>query len=294
MSKILIDFVAGTHGNFLEVILNQGFGLTDPLHDPFTPQGASHNKSSDYRRNKLFHADHWSLFSPEKLKTADKIISIRFLPEDLLLVMSISMLRAADLGLDNDNLEIDTVNKLSNFRYQSVLDNLLHAYPEINLANSNGCVPRNILREFYKFGFKDHTVNGYWQELQKLTYSKNSQVEYFDFQSFYDLTLFKQNLQLLEDFVGLPFEFGHDLYKLHEKFLSLNPYRYHKHQCDQIISSIQKNQNQDISKLTLFQESYINGVLENLYNKEMPFHDINYFTSTKDVLHYIEQLAPSL
>jgi hypothetical protein len=49
-----------------------------------------------------------------------------------------------------------------------------------------------------------------------------------------------------------------------------------------------------VPQLTLFQESYINGTLERLFQREMPFHQPDYFTSTKDMLYYINHTAPNL
>jgi hypothetical protein len=116
----------------------------------------------------------------------------------------------------------------------------------------------------------------------------------FKFKAFYDYNLFVDTLKELQDFIGIPFKFNSDLEILHKKFLTLIPYVNHQAQCDNIISAIQQGQKQIIPSLTMLQESYINGQLENIYKKEMPFHDLNYFTSTKDVLQYLETQAPDL
>jgi hypothetical protein len=42
------------------------------------------------------------------------------------------------------------------------------------------------------------------------------------------------------------------------------------------------------------QESYINGRLEDIFKKEMPFQQDLYFTNTEDVLYYINNQAPNL
>ena len=82
--------------------------------------------------------------------------------------------------------------------------------------------------------------------------------------------------------------------KLHQKFLAQIPYVGNQAQCNDIVSAVQSNQDQIIPALTLLQESYINAKMENIYKKEMPFHDLNYFTSTKDMLQYIKTQAPNL
>lgn len=294
MKKIPIDFVAGTHGNFLEVILNRGFGFSEDSHDPFTELGTSHNKTNHYHSNKIFHADHWSERTSGALVSADKIVSIRFDQEDLLMVTSVSLARAGDLAIHNNDLEIDTYNKLNNDYYRATLDEILKAYPSVNATPESPSIPRNILREYYKFGFKNPDINGYWKKLQQLVYLPDQQVFYVEFKNFYNANAFFQTLRDLEQFVGKSFNFDRPLEDLYEKFLSMNNYKDHQVQCDQILQAVQQEVDISIPKLTLFQESYINARLENMFNKEMPFHDSKYFTSIKDVLYYINNQAPNL
>jgi hypothetical protein len=287
---IPIDFVAGTHGHFLEVVLNNFFNSTATNLDPFNSLGASHKVNSEYLNSRMFVARHWFEDSVNKLSQFDRAISIQFEQDDLLLVSSVSLLRAGDQGIDNNQLEIDTYSKLNNVFYQGVLAEILNAYPEFD--NSNGLIPRNILREFFKFGFSNPNINGYWKKQQQMHYTMP--VFIFKFKAFYNYNLFVDTLKELQDFIGIPFKFNSDLEILHKKFLNLIPYVDHQLQCDNIISAIQQGQKQIIPLLTMLQESYINGQLENIYKKEMPFHDLNYFTSTVDVLQYLETQPTNL
>ena len=148
---IPIDFVAGTHGHFLEVVLNRFFNITKTNLDPFNALGASHNVNAEYLNSRLFVARHWFEDSTDQISQFNRAISIQFDLDDLLLVSSVSLLRAGDLGIDNNQLEIDTYIKLNNKFYQGLLAEILNAYPDFE--NSNGSIPRNILREFFKFGF---------------------------------------------------------------------------------------------------------------------------------------------
>ena len=146
---IPIDFVAGSHGNFLEIILNQYFQIAE-TDNAFTITGASHRKSKHYEQNKIFSADHWfQKCSCEYFKQFDKIISIRFDQDDLLLLSSVSLLRAGDMNIDNNYLEIDTRVKLNNSYYSNIIDQIDHAYPYLDPNTSS--IPRNVLREFFKF-----------------------------------------------------------------------------------------------------------------------------------------------
>ena len=287
---IPIDFVAGTHGHFLEIVLNKFFNITSVDFSPFNALGASHVVEKNYLDSRVFEAQHWFENQIDKLNQFERAISIQFDQDDLLLVSSVSLLRAGDLGIDNDQLEVDTYNKLGNKHYRSVLAEILNAYPF--LSRNDTAIPRNVLREFFKFGFSNPEINGYWKKQQQMRY--NIPVFVFKFKAFYNYNLLVDTLAELENFLGMPFRFDSELKILHSKFLNLIPYVGHTDQCNAIVSSVQYNLDQIIPPLTLLQESYINGQLENIYKKEMPFHDLNYFTSTKDVLYYLNTLAPNL
>jgi hypothetical protein len=286
---IPIDFVAGAHGNFLEIVLNRFFGAVSDCGDPFTLLGTSHLKSQDYLNQRVFVSNHW-FQTPHSLDQYSRAISIQFDQDDLLLLSSVSLLRAGDMGIDNDQLEINTFQKLDNMHYRPLLAEIMHAYKFLD-ANAQS-IPRNVLREFFKFGFKDPDINGYWKKQQLMSYTQP--VFVFQFKAFYNFDLFVKTLKNLEKFIGRSFNFCDELQQLHKKFLSIIPYQFHKKQCDQLLGYICQGRDFPISKLTLLQESYLNAQLEKKFNKEMPFHDSNYFTSTADVLYYINNQAPNL
>jgi hypothetical protein len=61
MTQVSIDFVAGSHGNFLEFVCNKFLGKLDINFSPFNAAGASHIKSQSFLKNRLFVADHYVL-----------------------------------------------------------------------------------------------------------------------------------------------------------------------------------------------------------------------------------------
>jgi hypothetical protein len=287
---IPIDFVAGTHGHFLEIVLNKFFNTTSVDFDPFDDLGASHNITKEYLDTRIFVAQHWFERSIKELPYFDQAISIQFDQDDLLLVSSVSFLRAGNTGIENNLLEIDTVSKLNNKFYSNLLTEIITAYP--GTCDVNGSIPRNVLREFFKFGFFDPCINGYWKKQQQMHYT--IPVFVFKFKAFYNKDLFVKSLLELQQFLKMPLKLNDEFEKLHQKFLAQIPYVGNQAQCNDIVSAVQSNQDQIIPALTLLQESYINAKMENIYKKEMPFHDLNYFTSTKDMLQYIKTQAPNL
>jgi hypothetical protein len=132
---IYIDFQGGAHGNYMEFVCNKFLGKVPTKGEPFNSLGASHNKQ--YLDKKKFKAWHYFEFRGTKtiLKNS-KIISIQIIPDDLLLLSSISLLRAGDYNIDNDQLEVDTYNKLNNIDYCRVLDNLISSFFQSQISNS--------------------------------------------------------------------------------------------------------------------------------------------------------------
>jgi hypothetical protein len=131
---ICIDFQGGAHGNYLEFVCNKIIGVTNGT--PFNSLGSSHNKQ--YTGEKMFYARHYSFWPSPFL--SDKIISIQIDIDDLLPLQQVSLLRAGDYDYDNDQLEIDTYNKLNNVHYRWVLDMLIDGFFKNQIQNSYDAV----------------------------------------------------------------------------------------------------------------------------------------------------------
>jgi hypothetical protein len=155
---IQIDFQGGAHGNYLEFVCNTMCGVTGNVL-PFNSAGASHSKQ--YIGKKVFYADHYSYQGKD---LGEKVVSIQITNNDLLPLLQISLLRAGDYGYDNNNLEVDTYNKLNNSDYRWALDKLIDgffkdqvqqsynnvrdpAWPDIKTLNDYNALPANIQHE---------------------------------------------------------------------------------------------------------------------------------------------------
>lgn len=289
---IPLDFVAGTHGHFVEYVLNRSFGFCTQDFDPFTVQGTSHQRPKSYIDSRQIVCGHWFENRPHTISQANHVIRIVFAKDDALWVTALSLARSGDLRINDDQLHIQTKSKLSNFYYRSMLDKIYDAYDCLNPNDES--IPRNVLREFFKFGFRDPAVNGYWCKLQDMLSVPVKNQYQIQFRDIYDLEKFCQNINNIADWLKLPCDIQQWLEPLHRKFLSYLDNPTLKDQCDEIVACVVEQQHIDIPKLTLLQESYMNGRLEKIYQKEMPFHDINYFTNTKDIIQYIKYQAPDI
>jgi len=123
---IHIDYQGGAHGNYLEFVCNTVAGVVDLGTLPFNSLGAAHKKT--YRSEQIFFAQHHSCYPDRYPRRFKKIISIQIHTDDLLPLTQISLLRAGDHGYDNDQLEVDTFNKLNNNTYRWVLEQLIDGF----------------------------------------------------------------------------------------------------------------------------------------------------------------------
>lgn len=282
MNLVSIDFVAGSHGQFLEYVCNRFIAQHSIDYLPFNNIGASHLKM----RNKNFNfiANHFSLFNLPKQK---RIIKITFCADDLLLLTSGGYLRAGDSNIDVRFLEIDTFNKLNNGIFNKEIENINSAYKtHVKLTALNPDCPRNILREYFKFSFMNPEKHGLMQELYKLIYDTQDDVIEFKFDTFYNTEKFIQAIDSLAIWYNKPVNLS-GLEDLHKIFLSKQIFKDDKKRCDYILHCITTKQSELIESLSVLQESYINANLENLYHIEMPFLREKYFNSTMDIVQYL-------
>jgi hypothetical protein len=285
MNTVSIDFVAGSHGHFLEFSCNKFIAGLSMDFSPFNQLGASHIQHRDYINQMVFIAKH---YSESKLPLTKKVVRISFNHQDLLLLSSVSLLRAGDYGIKNEDLHINTFHKLNNRHYSYLIGQINQAYPEITLTESSPNCPRHILREYFKFGFKSPESHGFMKKLSELVYSNEHDVFDFCFESFYNKKEFIKNFSRLAFWFGSTITLNYPgIEDLHDDFLQRQIYRNDLLTCNEIVDAVNQGLNVNIPTLTLFQESYINGRLEKMYEKEMPFVQPNYFTNTREIIKYL-------
>jgi hypothetical protein len=285
MDSVSIDFVAGSHGNFLEYVCNKFIARQEINFSPFNHLGASHNKENTYIEERIFKCGHYSEY---KIPTDQKIIKIDFDDEDLLTLSSVCFLRAGDSNIDITSLEKNTYNKLIHGHFKNLIAQINNSYPDVQLSEFSPNCPRHILREFFKFGFKTPSINGFTILKKNFVYNKNFDIFIFKFINFYDTDKFIKNLKDLAVWYGMGIDQLSNLKLLHKEFLDKQIIKNHKSQCDVLVNCVKKRQNVSISNLTVLQESYINGALENIYQIEMPFNQEKYFNSTQEIVQYLD------
>jgi hypothetical protein len=113
---INIAFYAGTHGNFLEFVLNKlMYGDQITMSSPITGSlGTSHSQRKDpnYQKHRYFKCSAWPYQKKKQIDFFDKIIKIDFSNVDDLTVVQLNLKRAEDYNIDPDTLETGTYFKL--------------------------------------------------------------------------------------------------------------------------------------------------------------------------------------
>lgn len=337
-NRIYVDHLGGAHGNYLEYICNRLCDTVDKSYTDFSPfkhNGTSHIFTEEYNKNKLFVlADSQSSVSNKIIREFAtsknmQIIYINIGCSDLLSFMQISSLRAAEAGIDANQLEIDSFSKLQIHGGSELIDNLkefffkdtinidynavkdetwpcinnideyyalpphildecknVHGITPIDLTASSPNCPRRILREFFTYGFVNTSQHGIIAKqetlLSKGPYLTNA-VFKFSYSAFYDVETFKTELIRLFKWLDMDLKISNEFYEIHAKFIKNQPYVNSKTKCNEVIENILNKDTNIILNLTLFEESYVNAMIELQTHKSLHRDLDQYYIDTNEI-----------
>lgn len=252
-----IDFFGGMHGQYLELVINHAIDQNDYdiTQNQFFHTGACHLKNSSDGYVPITRCSHYSAYG-HRFGEDDFVVRITSAPEDMLICVTNSFLRAGDQMLDIDHLEQDTYHKMSCLpKLGSFLKTLTDRY------GVRRSYPRHILRHYFysMFAIPEHGLDmfNHWLPANR--------VHEFRFASFFSFEKFYQELQSVAKFFNLEFRPSADMIVLHENFLRLNQ-GWHSHiKCSKIIESIIKQENIPLD-LNIVEESWIGWRISQIFN----------------------------
>jgi len=160
----------------------------------------------------------------------------------------------------------------------------IHNLTLYELDSNNPDCPRNVLREFFKIGFKYPDRAGFITQQKKMIYDSSNDVSIFPYSCFYNTDQFITELKKLASWLGYNFEPTVEFNNLHNEFLSRQPYKHSKIYCDVILERIKNKEQFNFPKLNLLQESYLTAHLELCYNIELP-NNLQWFVNSQEVLN---------
>ena len=160
----------------------------------------------------------------------------------------------------------------------------MHNLTLYELDSNNPDCPRNVLREFFKIGFKNPEHAGFIAQQKNMMYDSSNDVRIFPYSCFYDTDQFITELEKLASWLGYSFETTDEFVDLHNEFLSNQPYKHSKIYCDTILERIKNKEQFDFPKLNLLEESYLTAHIELCYNIELS-NNLQWFRSTREVFN---------
>lgn len=243
-----IDFFGGTHGNFLELIINLFiYQLEIPDHEFFNSNGACHLKQNISTYIPKIKCNHYS-YNNIPFDINDSVIEIRCQEKDMLIALTNSLLRAGDQVIDITNLEKNTIEKLYNLPKASKLLNDL-----VIEHGKHTDYSRSTIRNYFysKFDNPDFGLR------QFDTFQHQGPTLTFPFDAFFNLEDFFLNLNKCAFFLNLNFYPNNQLVEIWKKFMKVNQ-GYQSHQrCNRAMQCILTGESMDISDFNLVEEAWI-------------------------------------
>lgn len=272
-----IDFFAGTHGNFLELLINLFVYRIDfdIGASQFNANGACHvkNEQKGYYPKILCH--HYT-FLGRTFSPRDLVIEIHCEQRDMLAAMVNSLVRSGDEVMDITHLHTGTVKKLLQLpKAKPFLDTLTQ---EHGIRDN---YPKSLIRNYFysKFDIAEHGLDQFNE------FSHVGSKMKFPFSAFYNLEDLYYHLNQCARFLNHEFVPDLRLVTLWQDFMSCNQGYASAVRCQRIIHAVLAQQDMDMSGLNLVEEAWIMHRLIEMfrcYDHSALVND-EFLTSTKDL-----------
>jgi hypothetical protein len=245
-----IDFFGGTHGNFLELIINvfvckHNFDFTKPI---FNENGACHLKKlrSDYKSS--IELGNYS-YSNKPFSHDDLVIEVHVDPDWMLAALTNSLVRAGDYVVDLKDLHINSIKKLSCLQKAT--------YFLKDLTTEHGIqekYPKNVIRNYFyaKFIMPEHGIdifNNFKSTTKKII---------FPISAFYSLEQLCIHLNQIAFFLQENFYPDERLIKVFNEFIVRNQGYHSQLKCNNIMTNILNNTSMDITDCNILEQAWIN------------------------------------
>lgn len=324
-----IEFVFGTHGNFLTYVCNKLFAATQTDFDPFTKLGTAHVKPDVYRDTREFFGRHWFQRNIQ-ITDSDIIFIVVTNPLSNLILYLHQYLRVGDAGIDVNYLEHDTYNKLVGSPFETLHWQIVDKYAaasfdgynavkdatwptvttmaefddlpdwikdecanahqlfvyEYNKENPN--CPRGVLREIIKLEVADLSNIRLAQAQDEMLacHGPSNREYFFPFEAFYDQDRFFAEVVKLSEWLGKPMDrqtVHGQLRELYQKFVDGVQSKELLTNCLQFLKKIEQRELFDTRGMLLLEEAFIESMLEQTYNVEMPFRPGEWYTDSSQI-----------
>lgn len=276
-----IDFFGGTHGNFLELMINLfvyqiDFDQTQPF---FNQNGACHLKNINPCYHPVIKQNHYSWYKIP-FDSADTVIEIHCEQKNMLIALTNSFLRAGNQTFDLDNLHQGTIKKLLAMpKAKGFLDTLVIEHGE----HEN--YPRSVIRNYFysKFNRPEFGLG------QVNTFLHQGKKHVFPFSAFFNLEEFFLNLNRCAFFLEQNFYPNDNCVRIWNEFMSQNQGYQSQVKCQNILRAILTKSDMKIDTLNLLEEAWIQYMIEEIfrcYNHDM-FYAERWPSNTLDLANQV-------
>jgi hypothetical protein len=243
-----IDFFGGTHGNFLELLINLFIYQID-FDQPkfFNKNGSCHLKNKNSNYVPKIKCAHYSYFEIP-FNHDDSVIEIHCSDNFMLPALVNSLVRAGDEVIDISNLETNTIKKLSALpKANALLKDIINTHGE----QEN--YPRSVIRNYFysKFDVPEYGIdlfNNFKHVGEKLT---------FPFGAFFDYEELCLNLNKCAFFLGQNFYPSDHTYQIWKEFIKINQGHDSYKKCKEAMYAILTGDSMDISSFNLIEEAWL-------------------------------------
>jgi hypothetical protein len=258
---IYLDFFSGSHGHFLEYVINTWLYKGSRVPNIFTEHGSCHliRKDTAYMAHRIVEAAHYTEFDISQ-NTPTKLIRISVNNNWANWIYQINVMsRAGDIPLEK--------------KIKSTPESVRHS-------------PSKFRNEWYaKF---NSTVDGY--PLPDNWRWSDTAVFEFGMESLFDLVEFYNELYLLAEFLEITFVPDQELSDLLEEFLTRNQgWQYYK-ECKHLVHAVIAGNNIEFSSNEISQ-ALINSLLSKsvgIFDGEL-FDNDSYPTTTCEIWNTVDQ-----
>jgi len=262
---VFVDFIGGSHGNFLEYCINRFIFNNDTqgeLLSMFTESGASHAHSEKYDNSKEVVSCHLSQDIFEYNTKPPYTVSIPAGSDDKKELNPNTKIIQIGLPYNKREQIISTCNLLLR------AGNVEKYYYNDKISGLSTNDARNILK-----GSMHSSTNAF--KLFKHTNQYN-----FQLQSFYEIDLFIQELNNVSVFLGRYFDASIDLFVLWKEFITLNSGYQIYNKIKELFEMLYLDKNMAL-ELTLLEEAALCFYIENTFMlSESGLNDIGVFPSS--------------
>jgi hypothetical protein len=267
-----ILYSSGSHGKFLEMLLNLFSGLQLES-NPITDNCHVYDGVA-YQPPKIFEATHRMDYLSS---SCDEIINIRITPCSYMKYIAVCFNRTSGINIILEELHQDTFDKIKHHRIFS------HFLPSLKTVSgiSSGDVEIKYLREWARLCFFGN--NG--ATIKKFTNpTKYPSADYFlNFECFYNDELLLEQCKLILHKFNLPIFPVANITEYLSAFKKNNRYRNIDKDIDLITQSIVSKQNYEFNSENFIKQAWIDNWLVSTYDVNVKLKN-DYWTNTREII----------